>query len=124
MLRPMAARAKMMASSSTAARRAFSRISPQSIEPPSSDPFGPPEDALRPHEQDHDEHGQRPDVLQLERDPERRHLDQQPDQETAEQGAVGRAETAEGDAGEHEEEQLEPEAEAHLLIGREQDPSE
>ena len=47
-----------------------------------------------------------------------------PDHERAHQGAVGRAEAAEGDAGEHQQQQLEAHLELHLLLDAEEDAAE
>src|ERR687890_407899 len=91
----------------TAAVRAFSKISLTST---SAHPFGGAEDALRSHQQDHDEDEQGADVLEVGGDQQRADVDEPPDDEGAQEGAVGGAQPAEGDAGEHEEQELEAEA--------------
>ena len=53
--------------------------------PPSADPLAAAQDALRPDQQHDDEDGQGADVLELRRDPQGRHLDEQADDERADQ---------------------------------------
>src|SRR6476469_879697 len=108
----------MMASSDTL------KILLQFMVVPSADPGPAAEDALRPEEQDHDQHGQRAHGLQLGRDPQRGDLDEQPDDEAAEQRAPGRAEAAEGHRGEDEQQDLEAHPEADALEGAEDGTAE
>src|SRR5699024_3739747 len=86
----------------------------------SAHPFPAPEDALGPYQQDQDQHDERWDVLELGRHSElRAHLDEQSDEEPADQRAVGRAEAAERDAGEHDEDQVAAGLRADTAVGRE-----
>src|SRR3954469_10352077 len=70
------------------------------------------EDALRPDDEDDDQEQQPSDVLDVARDDQGRHLHEDSDDEAADEGAVGRAETAERDSGEHQQEQ----PEAHVPL--------
>src|SRR4051794_21501898 len=102
MLRPIAASAKKIASGPNAACPPLRKIPPQSM---SADPFCATEDALRAHKEDEDQDREGAHVLELGGDPHRRDVHEETDDEAAEQRAVGRAEAAEGDGGEQQEQQ-------------------
>src|SRR5689334_23623122 len=106
----------MTASTPTAAEKLLSRMLRKSMtRPPSAHSLGLAKDALRPYQQDQDQDDQRAHVLQLDRDPQGGHLDEDAHDQAADEGAVGRAEATEGDAGEHEQQQAEAHLEADLL---------
>jgi hypothetical protein len=71
-----------------------------------SDPLGPPEQALRPHEQDHDQSEEGTDVLQFRRHPERDHEREHADQQRSDHRPVVGAQPAECHRGEHQQEEL------------------
>src|SRR3954447_10749940 len=121
MLSPIAASAKKIASGPNAACPPFRKIPPQSM---SADPFCATEDALGTDEEDEDQHSERSYVLELRRHPHRRHVHEEADDEAAEQCAVGRAEPAEGDGGEQQEQQARALLEVDVLADREQDAAD
>src|SRR4051812_35859382 len=90
----------------------------------SADPSPGTQDALGSDDEDDDQQEEPSDVLHVTGDDEGGHLHEHADDEAADQGAVGRAQTTEGDPGEHEQQQ----AEAHVpldLVGQaEQDAAE
>src|SRR3954453_8606961 len=73
----------------------------------SADPGPAAQDALGPDDEDDDQEEQTSDVLDVVRDDQGGHLDEHTDDDAADQGAVGRAEPAQGDPGEHEQQQPE-----------------
>src|SRR3954449_6223181 len=90
----------------------------------SADPSPAAQDALGPEDEDDDQQEEPSDVLHVTGDDEGGHLHEHADDEAADEGAVGRAQAAQGDPGEHEQQQ----AEAHVpldLVGQtEQDAPE
>src|SRR3954447_12536490 len=122
MLSPIAASAKKMASGPNAACPPLRKIPPQSMALP--DPLRATEDALGADEENEDQHSERSYVLQLGRHPHRRHVHEEPDDEAAEQCAVGSAEPAERDGGEEEQEQPRALLEVDVLADGEQDATD
>src|SRR4051794_32105139 len=120
---PMASRAKKMAWKPKNALPATWNASMRS-DIGSADPSPGTQDALGPDDEDDDQQEETSDVLHVTGDDEGGHLHEHADDEAADQGAVGRAQTTEGDPGEHEQQQ----AEAHVpldLVGQaEQDAAE
>src|SRR5690349_24509378 len=88
---------------------ALEKIAIQSIMSGSSlsDSLAATEDSLRSEQQHQDQHDQRADVLHVGRQPQRRQLDEEADDEGAHECAERGAQAAEGDRGEDEEEDLE-----------------
>src|SRR3954454_14149757 len=69
----------------------------------SADPSPGTQDALGLDDEDDDQQEQPSDVLHVTGDDEGGHLDEDPDDEAADQSAVGGAQSAQGDPGEHEQ---------------------
>src|SRR3954468_2340113 len=69
----------------------------------SADPSPGTQDALGLENEDDDQQEQASDVLHVTGDDEGGHLHEHTDDEAADEGAVGRAQAAQGDPGEHEQ---------------------
>src|SRR3954449_7679914 len=90
----------------------------------SADPSPGTQDALGPDDEDDDQQQETSDVLHVTGDDEGRHLHEHTDDEAADQGAVGRAQTTQGDPGEHEQQQAEAHVPLDLVGDAEQDATE
>src|SRR5919112_2093299 len=95
-LMPMASRAKKIAWKPKNALPATWNASMRS-DIGSADPSPGAQDALGPDDEDDDQQEQASDVLDVTRDDQGGHLHEHADDEAADQGAVGRAQTTEGD---------------------------
>ena len=90
----------------------------------SSDPLLDAEDALRPDHEHQDQDGQGDHHLELHRQPEGAGLGGHADDEAAHGGAIGGADPAEDDGGEHGEQQHEAHVPLHRLGGSQEDAGE
>src|SRR3954447_6033126 len=118
MFSPMARRAKKIAWKPRADLRAISKALARSVMG-SADPYSAAQDALGPDDEDDDEEQEATDVLHVVGDHQRRQLDEAADDQAADERAVRGAETTQGDAGEHEQQQ--PETHVPLdLVGQPQ----
>src|SRR5690606_34875574 len=99
--RPMAARANAAVVGAKISRPPATRM--ETIWSMSAHPFRSSEDALRPHEQHTDEDHERGRDLEVSRQPQRRHLGHDADDERADERTEGVAQAAERHRGEHEE---------------------
>src|SRR5215213_7894290 len=104
MFRPMASRAKKIAWKPSADLPAMARALRRSLTG-SADPYAGAQDALGPDDEDDDQEQQPADVLHVVGDDQRRHLHEDADDDAADQRAVGGAEPAQGDPGEHQQQQ-------------------
>src|SRR3954454_17779916 len=104
MFRPMASSAKKMAWKPRADFPAIAMALRRSLTG-SADPCAAAQDPLGPDDEDDDQEQQAADVLHVVGDDQRRHLDEDPDDDAADQGSVGRSQAAQRDAGEHEQQQ-------------------
>src|ERR671928_177813 len=114
MLMPIASSAKKTAWKPRPALPATASASKNSLTT-SAHPDAAAQDPLGPDDQDDDQQQQPADVLDVVGDDQRRHLHEDADDEAADQGAVGRAQTAQRDAGEHEQQQPEAHVPLHLV---------
>src|SRR3954470_9687933 len=113
MFRPMASSAKNTAwkpSADLPATASALRRSPMV----SADPCAAAQDPLGPDDEDDDQEQEPADVLDVAGHDQRRHLDEHPHDDAADQGAVGGAETAEGHPREHQQQQTEAHVPLHL----------
>src|SRR3954452_10396137 len=108
-LRPMAARQYTAATGPRPCWRAWLKIPCQSMVPSRllTDPLGLAEQALRPDQQYDDEDDERPDELELGRDEQCRHLDEEADDQRAHDGAPRGPESSEDRRREDQQQDLE-----------------
>src|SRR3954463_10772223 len=101
MFRPMASSAKKIAWKPRADLAAMARALRRSLTR-STDPCAAAQDPLGPDDEDDDEEQQSADVLHVVGDHQRRQLHEDADDDAADEGAVGGAQPAQRDTGEHQ----------------------